>query len=650
MSPTNEPPVRARFDPERWAWLIAPIGAILVALAFTVSPLLAVVGVALMALSCVTAEREFLLFGPFLKLELTRMSRKQRIHLWRPIVAAAMGLPVLVLYYAAFSESSSADVTPTQAKMIASGGFAILFFYLVLICGSAGLTYLSYAIAEDRESKRMDFVLVTDLRGRELVIGKLFARAFGMAMYVLPAVPIILSLPLLFGVEPEIILYTFGYFGVTMLSLAGLAALGSVKAATKKASGGWILKYVIPYLALSFSLQMLQNYPSIWFFPGAPNRMPTVSVGDVVDWISTGNLVARLTTWFQVAGGGVAGIARDFPAYAAFHTAVGLLACMRAASLLRGFSAEDRLSGGGKTNEDARTVRPPIDDYPIRWKEQFCNPLLAKFGNRKRANGIAFFVLFGIPTAAFLVASVSDVGGYGKDIIAGARFYPMLIVVLMMSSASTYGLYSIAQERERDTLTSLLLTPIEPKEIMAQKRRGILGLTRGIAIGLVLASIGPIACGAWAWWAYPVLVAFAIELAFIGVARGMLQSANAPTVEVAQRRNGWQTLIALVVGSALFGLLIYLTGGMDSPLKYLFVGLIPPAAVIGLGAAQEVPFNVLWLYAGGYVLGFFSNLLIARWLWRLAVRRFEAACDPATEAGPLLDRSANERETPNGGG
>lgn len=648
MSLTIDPPVLARFDPERWAWLIAPIGAILLALSFTVSSLLAVVGVGLLALSCVTAERKFLLFGPFLRLELTRMSRKQRIHLWRPLVAAAMGLPVLVLYYAAFSESSNSSITPTEAKMFASVGFAILFFYLCLICGSAGLTYIAYAIAEDRESKRMDFVLVTDLRGRELVIGKLFARAVGMAMYVLPAIPIILSLPVLFGVEPEIILYTFGYFGVTLLSLAGLAALGSVKAATKKASGSWILKYVVPYVALSFGLQMLQNYPSIWFFPGAPNRMPTVSVGDVVDWFSTGNLVARLMMWVNVAGGGgVAAIARDFPAYAAFHTAVGLLACMYASSLLRTFSSDERQSGT-KTNGESRTVRPPVDEFPIRWKEHYFNPVLAKFGNRKTVNRIALFVLFVVPTLAFLAASVSNVGGSGKEIIAFARFYPMCIVLLTVSSTTGYGLHAIAKEREHDTLTGLLLSPIEPEEIMEQKRSGILAISRQLVIALVVVGIGPIACGAWAWWAYPVLIVFAIQLTYIGVARGMFQSATAQTVETAQRRNGWQTVIILVGGNMFFGLLLYLTGGMDSPLKYLFVGVIPPAAIVGLGAAHDVPFQELWLYAGGYLVGFVSNALLARWIWRMAVRRFEAACDPAYERLP--DRSANEREIPNVGG
>ncbi len=646
MSPTIDPPVRARFDPERWAWLIAPIGAILLALSITVSPLLAVVGVGLLALSCVTAERKFLLFGPFLWLELTRISRRQRVHLWRPLVATAMGLPVLVLYFRTFSDS--ADVTPIQAKIVASAGFAILFFYLILICGSAGLTYISYAIAEDRESKRMDFVLVTDLRGRELVIGKLFARAVGMAMYVLPAIPIILSLPVLFGVEPEIILYTFGYFGVTLLSLAGLATLGSVKAATKKASGSWILKYVVPYVALSFGLQMLHNYPSIWFFPGAPNRVPTVAVSDVVDWITTGNLIARLMIWASMAGGGgVTAIARDFPAYAAFHTAVGLLACMYASSLLRTFSSEERLSGG-KSNEAKRMVRPPVDEFPIRWKEQYFNPVLAKFGNMKNANRIALFVLFVLPTLAFLAASVSNVGGYGKDIISFARFYPMFIVLLAVSSSTGYGLHAIAKERERDTLTGLLLSPIEPKEIMEQKRSGILAISRQLLIALLFVGIGPIACGAWAWWAYLVLIAFAIQLTHIGVARGMFQSATAQTVETAQRRNGWQTVIVLVAGNMFFGLLIYLTGGMDSPLKYLFVGMIPPAAIVGLGAAHDVPFQELWLYAGGYLIGFVTNFLLARWIWRMAVRRFEAACDPAFDKS--LDRSANERETPNVGG
>ena len=317
-----------------------------------------------------------------------------------------------------------------------------------------------------------------------------------------------------------------------MLSLAGLAALGSVKAATKKASGGWILKYVVPYVALSFGLQMLQNYPSIWFFPGAPNRVPMVSVGDVVDWITTGNLIARVMMWAKMAGGGgVAAIARDFPAYAAFHTAVGLLACMYASSLLRTFSSDERLSGG-KSSEATRMVRPPVDDFPIRWKEQYFNPLLAKFGNRKNANLIAIFVLFVLPTLAFLAASVSDVGGYGKDIIAFARFYPMFIVLLAMTSSTGYGLHAIAKERERDTLTGLLLSPIEPKEIMEQKRSGILAISRQLHIALLFVGIGPIACGAWAWWAYLVLIPFAVQLTYIGVARGMFQSATAQTVDV----------------------------------------------------------------------------------------------------------------------
>lgn len=630
------PPPHA--DIERYTPAAGVLGVLVLAAAFYHWWLLPVAA-GLFAVACLADTRELYLFGPFLGHELRRMTRRVRNHLWRPLIALATGLPVLVLYFVITQREPGNRPTADEAAVIATGGFLLVFWFLFILTMSVLTTYLTYAVAEDRESKRQDFLLVTDLRGRELVLGKMFARILGLLAYPAAAVPVILLLPTLFRVDPAVPLYAFGYAGVTLFSIAGLSGLGSVVATTKKAGGNIFALVFLPYLFLIFFASQLRFWPEVWFFPGSPARPPLVSVGDVVEWVSVGNPLALGVRWFTVGrGGGLAAIAADFPAYAAFHTVVGGFAFLYAARMIRRTAA----NRGEVVNPPAADgkgppPRRPVGEWPVYWKEAFCHHAVAKARENPRANRLAVFLLAVLPAGLFLAAAVSDLWGYGPVLVQAAKFGPMMVAWIAMMSIARFGLESIAREREKDTLLTLVSTPMDAEEIIREKLWGLLRLLRGTVAWQLMLGVPAVLNGAYQWWAYPGLVLFQLVWMFVMAAYGLSVSATAPNVETAAKRFGLQ-VVAVLVGGLVAALVFFLAiGGSDSPLKYTMIAVVPVLGILGVGHTHIAKPDELPFWAAAFVAGLVLYGAVGYAVWRRAVRRFVAACDPNSATGPLLD-------------
>lgn len=630
------PPPRA--DIERYTPYAGALGVLVLAAAFHywwLTPLAA----GLFAVACLADTRTLYLFGPFLDHELRRMTRRVRNHLWRPLVAAFVGLPVLALHYVMTQNPPTERPSADEAAMIATGGFLFVFWFLFIFTMSVLTTYLTYAVAEDRESKRQDFLLVTDLRGRELVIGKMFARVLGLLAYPASALPVILLLPTLFRVDPAVLLYAFGYASLTLFSIAGLAGLGSVVASTKKAGGNVFALVFMPYLLLVFFASQFRFWPEVWFFPGSSAKPPLVSFGDVIDWLGVGNPLALGMRWFTVGrGGSLAAIAADFPAYAAFHTIVGGFSFLYAAHMIRRTAANrgEVVSPPVKEGQ-APPARRPVTDEPVRWKESFCHHLMAKARENPRTNRLAAFLLGFAPMIVFLSAAVSDLWGYHDVVVQAAKFGPMMVVWISMMSMGRFGLESIAREREKDTLLTLVVTPMPPEEIIRQKLWGLMRVTRGTLVWQLMLGIPAVICGAYPWWAYPGLFLFQVEWMLIMAAYGLLVSANAPNVETAAKRFGLR-IVFTTVGVMILALIFFLVAaGPDSPAKYVMIAVVPIIALLGAGHTNLAAPGELPFWAAGFVAGLILYGLIGLWIWQRAVRRFVAACDPNSKTGPLLD-------------
>jgi hypothetical protein len=635
------PHMPPRFDPERFTPHFATLGVVALSVAFHY-PIALLPAIASLLLACLADSRKLYLFGPFLGLELRAMTRRVRLHLWWPLLALLAAVPVLGLQYAV--TQLPAEIAPPAeiVSSIAAGGFLFVFWVLMIVTLSLASTYLCYGIAEDRESKRLDFQLVTDLRGRELVIGKMLARLLAVLMYPLATVPVILTMPLLFRMDPSIILYAFAYGGAMLASLSGLSALGSVLAATKKGSGNWMALFVMPYLFLVFLLSLLRFWPEVWFFPGSPAQPVRFAVGDLVETIAIGNPLTLLVRWLMlgVGGGSLDAIAADFPGFAAFHTLVGGLAILLAARKVRSASAN---AGESATPKDGEAnPRPPVGDASIFWKEVHCNPLLVAAQKNRTTNRIAKLLLVILPAAVLLAAAVLPLGAYGTFIANDvARFLPIIIAIIGIFSSQNLALHSIPRERERDTLLNVLLSDLGPDEIFRQKYLGVQRIGRRIVYWQLIVGIPAVLCGGYLWWAYAGLVLFQIVFMNLMASAAFCFGATAPNIQVAGKRIGIAIFIVTFAMMASAGAIGAFTAASSlESFKYAAVGLIPPFGLIGPGFAKLVAPVSYPYWIAGYLVGLLVYSLVARYLYCLARRRFVAACDASAERGPLLDNRA----------
>lgn len=132
-----------------------------------------------------------------------------------------------------FSESFFKDVQLTRKD---AERFAWSFFISFLAVQFAGVlfitpAYTAGAIAQEKERRTLEFLLVTELSNREIVVGILAARLANLFLILLTGLPVLCLLPLLGGVDPGLILAGFFATVMTGLSVGGLSILVSVHAA-----------------------------------------------------------------------------------------------------------------------------------------------------------------------------------------------------------------------------------------------------------------------------------------------------------------------------------------------------------------------------------------------------------------------------------
>ena len=121
-------------------------------------------------------------------------------------------------------------------------------FSLVILLTPA---YTAGAIAEEKERKTLPFLLATDLRDREIILGKLMSRLLNLTLFILTGLPILSILQFLGGVDPGLLLAGFAATGLTMLGLAALSMVNSVL--VRRARDAIVITYVegLAYVVLS---------------------------------------------------------------------------------------------------------------------------------------------------------------------------------------------------------------------------------------------------------------------------------------------------------------------------------------------------------------------------------------------------------------
>jgi ABC-type transport system involved in multi-copper enzyme maturation permease subunit len=520
------------------------------------------------------------LFGPMPLFEVVRASRRGRFHLLR-IVFVLLLLLSLWLAFQHFQtkigewegRTDGQDVAADRRQELAR--FAETFFFAFLGVQFAAVllvtpVWLGGAIAEEKDRRRLEFLLATSLGNSEIILGKLAAGLGSLGLLLLAGLPVLAMMQFWGGIDPNLVLIGYAVTAVTMLSIGALTVLCSVHA--RKPRDAVLMTYLllVVFLVVSLLCRFVQR-------------------DSVLGWnwlasISDGNLGVVL---YQVREGWDGEDFRDSTLpklllhYGVFHGALTLLCVTAAVLRLRRAawprSRPDRKAWLGRH----RLLRPRIALRPMLWKELFVESRLrlGRFG----WTCVVLVVLASLVPVMWFYVWTSYRGPHYDAIVRDAcNVWGRLIVTggacLALLGVAIHAAGSISGERERHTLDSLLTTPLTPRDILFAKWLGsILSVRR---IGLVLLVIW-LVCTGFSGSCVVLLIACAVAWVVYAGCFAMLGLWFSATCRSTRRATLWTlgVLTLLGIGHWVPWFFVRQPDQLKLPHTVAFFGLTPPAAL-----------------------------------------------------------------------
>ena len=647
-------PRRLPWSNTRRAWLerlsvvavLAAVVVVLVAYAGILDPWQQVLAWAVLLLvAAVLFRHDWLkLFGPIPWYDLVRTSRHVGTHIVRGGYLAALLAVLGVMFLNEWPRAPAGRLLPSQIALFAREfcyTFLITQYVLMLLLAPA---FTAGAVAEERQKKTIQYLLVTDLRNHEIVLGKLASRIAQLGLLLLAGLPVLGALEFLGGVDPHLVLAAFAATAVTMASAAGVGILASVVARPARAAVLLAYGVVVVYVLLCWMSQGIEWWMS-WhrFTAAAP---PPPGLDGVLAVIDAGNPVVAVSNIFNSDPIEPA-LLRTLGAYTLFHGAVALATTATASVLLRWAALREPRPAKERT----ATPQPPVGDRPVLWRE-----VHADRGPARRWGVIlAVGMLIALSLAPVLreYYAYFTVRPWTQDLgwrvlqrylgewvrVAGA-----FTGCLLLLGVAIHAAYSIRVERERHTLDSLLTSLLTSEEILYGKwLASILSVRRLLPWLAVVWGVGVLAGGlhpaavpllALTWCVYAAAMA-GIGLWFSLVSRTSLRAVL-------------HTLLA-VLGLSLGHWLIWIPCGFafyygrELEFVALFQGGLTPPAVMGFylsfgyerGPSGDL-FGKLITFAmvGNVLWGVFAWMV-----WRATNQRFK-------RDGGRADSGAIRQRTP----
>ncbi len=558
-------------------------------------------------------------FGPVLFYDMIRTARRGRYVLMRFIYALITFALLTSIYLSMFSYLDIQSLKPSQTTQFAEtffNWFMILQFILILLLTPA---YVASAIAEEKDRRTLEFIFATDLKNQEIVFSKLFSRMANLVLFLLAGLPILSMIQLFGGINPQ---YLYGGFiatTCTLFSVASLSMLISVYAKRTRDAISFSYLLIIGYfmfdfLFLYFMFAMEQISP----MKGALSTRSDffdLALAWLFEITSAGNIVlalmrlgvGRIYTVVNV-GTGFYDLLRN---YSLFHIAVGLLCTVWATLSLRYVYRKQNFGTTvAKATAGKEKARRPIFNRPVLWKELHIHVRMTRFTK-------VLYILFvlGCLSPLGFVIYYSMTSYYRSSTweqfresiniyirIVGTIVGCITLLALVVRSASM-----ITHEREKQTLDSLLVSPLQLREIIIDKWWGSLWGVKPLLYLLMLLWLIGWMTGGLHWSTLIVLpLSFFVFMMFFAALGLFASSESSTSLRALMLALGWTIFIGGVhwVFCA-FPILFLFRGYGSEYVAFFFAGLTPPA-VLGWLAYSHDQIGY-WLEGyGHYELKFFG--------------------------------------------
>jgi len=622
----------------------------------------------LLALSLVVRQGWLPLLGPVFAYDLIRGTRRGRYALLRGVYALALFLFLLALY----------RVHPTldRAGWVGCAGgmarFAETFCYTFLavqFLAVVALTpaYVAGAVAEEKDRKTLEFLLATDVRDREVVLGKMAARVAKLALLLVTGLPILSLTQLWGGVDFGVLLSAFVMTGMTLLCLAAVSILASVY--SRRAREAVVLSYLIAagYVGVSVLAHLLTLFPAIVALPLTPGQSP-YTVQDLVELFTAGNpglLCLGLRDDLRSGLTLPAALAARMSGYVVFQLLVTVVFTGWAVLRFRALAlADGPVKARPQPSERRRRFswRPSVGRRALLWKEVW-----AESGMSFNWFGKAILLLIVLASfvpavwvaATFLIDLVRtdypDLERLGRSVNVWVRVVGTLVACLTLLAVAVRAASSISGEHDRQTLDGLLTAPVESNGILFAKWLGSILSVRRAWLWLVLVWLLGSATGGMFGPAVPwLLLAWGVYAGFLAVL-GLLFSMSCRST---LRATVWTLLTAAALGVGHWYLWLVFCMPLHMRentfawvVRFQMYGLTPPLALAWLAfRGDSVESGVICVYStdGDDPIAALLCLVggLALWaaagyvLWRLAARRFRVLTGRVPIPVPVAGQAA----------
>ena len=510
--------------------------------------------------SLIAAVRGLSPFGPIFGKELRTTARRKRTYVLRFGYLAVL-FSILLMFFASYSLGyrDSGGVARKAQKLTEMGTYFFITFSFFTMAAMAvvGPILTSTAINSERLHKTLPVLLMTPINAWQIVAGKLFSRLLIAITLIGLSLPVLAVVRLLGGVETH---QVFAIIALSVSTVLWTASVGLLLSTLMNRPYAVILLaygllgivyFLLPFAIALVLIEVFQFrgfertfFPILSFaHPGMaaalvciPERPPL----GVYEWywsaglhvllsavlvIISGLILRRMARKENEGSGGVANTpARRIGKKAKPATAPGVVAVATDAGAAPAVDEEVEPVVKAKRRRGWIFRRGDVSDNPVLWRE-IRRPLVAK---RWQA---AFLGVFFVGVLLFLYGVLA----YGNDLddpdtqIGFATIFCGIMTVLICVLAGT----AIAQEKESDTWTLLLATPISAKRIVFGKIGGLLSRLLWPSLLIVAHFLAFTLAGVITWTTLWVILWMTFTTNVLWIATGVYLSLRLKTVTFA---------------------------------------------------------------------------------------------------------------------
>jgi ABC-type transport system involved in multi-copper enzyme maturation permease subunit len=496
------------------------------------------------------------MIAPVLHQEMLLGGRRNQLHVFRWVYAGWLVLVLLVYFLVFMSEEMSlasarrfggvvSDRHASAPEVVGSRFASFFVWQQSLFVFLAVPIFVAGAIVDEKRQGTLQYLLLSEVEPRHIVLGKLLGRVGVVLMWLLAGLPLFACLAGFGGVEPITMLFLA--VGL-MMPIFGIAALSLLASVWCKDTRDAVIAVYLVVLAGAIGEYLLGG-PFLYLNPlwvlepawGAAGSLDLATAGT--------RLVAASLVWMLFG-----------------------LVCLGLATFL--LIPAYRREMEGLRPERAQWYledREPMDDQPVRWREQHIEGLALNATMRRFPQWLAILLVGLASTIASLAilyyslipgATVAEllqallqlnVRKVASLMPTASNGFLLLSVIAMLTASQVVGARcagALVQERERGTLEAVLLTPMTARSIIHGKLWGIMNASiyylLAYAAPAVALSVfaGPLALTYTIAW----LAATVLAMYFIGSV-GLWCSVRAKTA--------WRSMIQTEFIGYLGGLAIY---------------------------------------------------------------------------------------------